>query len=63
MSYSQQEVIAALELYNKTKSIHAVIDTLGYPSKTRMYDWIKQMPGYVKGTGTSIKMIDVHQVN
>lgn len=52
MSYSQQEVLAALELYNKTKSIRAVIDTLGYPSKTRMYDWIKQMPGYVEGTGT-----------
>ena len=53
MSYSQQEVIAALELYNKTKSIRAVIDTLGYPSKTRMYDWIKQMPGsYFKGWGS-----------
>ena len=49
MSYSKEEVLAALELYNKTKSVRAVIDTLGYPAKTQMYDWIKQMPDYVKG--------------
>ena len=52
MSYSKQEVLAALELYNKTKSVRAVIDTLGYPAKTQMYEWIKQMPDYVNGKGT-----------
>ena len=52
MSYSKQEVLAALDLYNKTKSVRAVIDTLGYPAKTQMYEWIKQMPDYVNGKGT-----------
>ncbi len=39
--YSEKQVNAALSLYDQLGAITAVIRSLGYPSRTMLYNWIK----------------------
>ncbi|MEG1912981.1 MAG: hypothetical protein RR091_10875, partial [Cloacibacillus sp.] len=39
--YSEKQVTAALSLYDQLGAITAVIRSLGYPSRTMLYNWIK----------------------
>ena len=39
--YSEKQVNAALSLYDQLGAITAVIRSLGYPSRTMLYNWLK----------------------
>ena len=38
--YLKKEIAAALSLYDELESVTAVIQQLGYPTRTAMYQWI-----------------------
>lgn len=46
MSYTREQIAAALLLYNATGSVKKVLETLGYPSNPMLYHWLKKYPEY-----------------
>lgn len=42
MSYSEEQVKKALELYHQCKSVSKTVRILGYPTRQNMYTWIKK---------------------
>ena len=44
--YTEKQISNALEAFDRVGSITAVINQLGYPSRTMLYNWLK-----AQGTG------------
>ena len=44
--YTEKQISNALEVFDRVGSITAVINQLGYPSRTMLYNWLK-----AQGTG------------
>jgi len=42
--YTKEQIVAALSLYNKLKSMPKVVELLGYPSVTMLWNWKHMYP-------------------